>query len=179
MELKVGKSCFVKGEKFKGYADIVAEQGDCFIIVDGEHMQGTFAVDKNKCEPIAALLFSVGDTVCSAIATGTFVGTVVGFEMDTNRVICRSQAIDNYKDKRTRYAYLPSEILHYSANTTLLENLSTYVLNGSKKVALIKGENNKYLLIDENGEVVVKNLYLCMHNNALIAKGIYSLYKVE
>lgn len=68
-------------------------------------------VKKVDCHQLVTNVFKMYDNVQSTI--GTLKGTIVAFEICTNRAVCVSDSIDNYNDKRTRYAYLPHELKAY------------------------------------------------------------------
>lgn len=67
-----------------------------------------YQVNKLHLEDMASDVYRIGDKIESTV--GSLTGDVVGFELDTNRVICRSSKIDRYEQKRTRYAYKLSEL---------------------------------------------------------------------
>jgi hypothetical protein len=74
--------------------------------------------DIEMLEPLAEHSFKVGDTVVSIIAGLTqdaLRATVIGFDRDTNEVLIKSSKLNNYRDKRVRYAYGPKELRFVTA----------------------------------------------------------------
>lgn len=81
-------------------------------------------------EDVATEAFELGDTVMSTFTIAhPFEGIVVGFELDTNRVICRSARIENYADRRVRYAYRVDEIKKADAGYVEFELDKKYKIN--------------------------------------------------
>lgn len=111
-----------------------------------------YYVHVSKIEPFAEMRYKVGDKVKSTI--GTFVGYVVGIEDHTNRVICVSERIEKYNDKRVRYAYSLSELTTYEEDYELYQG-KWYRVNGTYKLMATQhpGLNHCVMLITKNGEI--------------------------
>lgn len=86
-----------------------------------------------RIEPLCVDVFQIGDRVESTI--GSCTGTVVGYELETNKVVIRT---DNSKG-RVRYAYGVNEIDH-------IEDVMEFKLNRKYR----KG-NNIYRVIENLG----------------------------
>lgn len=110
---------------------IIGKDGKNLIIYpkgSGE-VNTAIVVPPHHVAPICNSKFEIGDPVESY---NTFRGTVVGFEKETGRILCRSDKHDRRLDnERTRggiYAYLPHEI-------KLREICPSFVVNGQYRIS--------------------------------------------
>ena len=169
-EMKVGEGCFVRG----AIGRIVGENGpEHWIVVFNEKVTDdvqfnlgpiscsiheAIMISKDACEPICSNIFKIGDKIESLLSSGknSFKGTVTGFEVTANRVVCISDKIDNYEENRTRYAYKVSEIKKYDADEWYFNTGKKYKLNGNQVVivALNAKRENSVMLITEDFTVL-------------------------
>lgn len=91
---------------------------------------GELYVSKSDLVPMISELFVIGDQVASM---ATLTGRITGFELETNRAIVVSTKIGNYKDDRTRYAYLAKELTKLD-NNYIFEPGKMYKINGKYEV---------------------------------------------
>lgn len=71
-----------------------------------------YLVNKKKAVPYSTHEFEIGDIVKSNLRSNgdSFVGIIVGYEAEDDIFVCKSVKLDNYKDKRVRYAYKRYEL---------------------------------------------------------------------
>lgn len=117
-----------------------------------------YLINKNHLQPLVYDVFSIGDHVISDI--GTLKGRVVAFEYHTNRAIVVSDRIDNYKDKRTRYAYAIHEIEKYDPNKFTFVLGRWYRINNCMDVMAIEStfRDTDVMLINREGKIVIRDV---------------------
>lgn len=112
-------------------------------------------VKVNEMQQVCDEAFELYDKVNSNI--GDLTGWVSGFEHQTNRVVVTSDRVRNYRDNRTRYAYLMSEIEKVPEVRRMyeFERGNFYKLNSEITVHAIEqpGEPELVTLVDIKGRV--------------------------
>lgn len=95
---------------FGGKVYVIAAQYDArtWVLSDYEQLSLGEVVPKDRVEPLVVDTFRIGDRVQTSY---WFRGTVTGYELDTNRAICVSDAVNrNAAKSRERWAYKIDEI---------------------------------------------------------------------
>ena len=103
-ELDVDRDCYFKGHVYR----IVQDNGGCWLICEGEPDADTVyqLVPKAKVEALVDEVFLLGDTVGSVY--GHCKGKVMGYELESNRVVIKTFKTDD--NSRVRFAYKVSEV---------------------------------------------------------------------
>ena len=119
--MKIGTTVIYNGCLF----DIVIERGKswgCMPVLECEEFKANivYFINKKKVVPAETHDFEIGEYVMSKLSSTPFVGKIVGYEADEDRFICKSIKIDNYADKRTRYAYRRYELDPCPINDTTI-----------------------------------------------------------
>lgn len=120
--LCIGSRIFYNGH----YGVIVGEDHKAWVcLLEGE-FASAFGINKKDVQPLASAVFEVGQRVRSGY---TFRGVVTGFELDTNKVVCVSEKIGQYTDRkepgdggRVRYAYEIDKIFPVETHLDLKQN---------------------------------------------------------
>ncbi|NLD21640.1 MAG: hypothetical protein GX664_04040 [Bacteroidales bacterium] len=117
-----------------------------------------YLINKGHLQPLVYDVFSIGDRVRSDI--GTLTGRIVAFEYHTNRAIVVSDRIDNYKDKRTRYAYAVHEIEKYDPGKFTFVPGRWYRINSYMDVMVIESafRDTDVMLINREGKIVIHDV---------------------
>lgn len=117
-----------------------------------------YLIKKIYLQPLVDEIFSIGDHVISKI--GTLIGRIVAFEYHTNRAIVVSDRIDNYKDKRTRYAYATHEIEKYDPNKFRFVPGTWYRINNQIEVMAVESVFNQsdVMLFNKEGQIIVRDV---------------------
>jgi hypothetical protein len=129
-----------------------------------------FMASKKDLEPLIFEAFCVGEPVTSTI--GTLNGRITSFEYHTNRAVVTSSAIENYRDKRTRYAYKHYELAHVDLSKIKLIPGCWYMINGNLKLIAVESVFNpdEVMLFDRNGQIIFKDLPKYISNAHLETK---------
>lgn len=117
-----------------------------------------YLIKKGHLQPLIYNVFSIGDHVISKI--GTLIGRIVAFEYHTNRAIVISDRIDNYKDKRTRYAYAINEIEKYDPSKFRFVPGRWYRINNCMDVIAVESvfRDTDVTLFNSEGKIVIRNV---------------------
>lgn len=109
-----------------------------------------FKVPKASTEPLCST-FNIGDKVKTIFST-PLVGYVVCYELWNNLIIVCSEKLNNYKDKRVRYAYALSELAKCD-RIIELKSGSFYKLKGIVCMA-VQDYDGTFMLISKQGSII-------------------------
>jgi len=121
---KIGDKCFYEGKPY----EIVAYQTDRKVVIWNSSLDDSHAlvVEAKKLEPRAQDVFNIGDKVQTVYS---FRGAVVGFEPETNRVICISDKTDQYhKEECTEKRYYGGQRVRWSYAVSDLQKVKEAVV---------------------------------------------------
>lgn len=123
------------------------------------------------------MVYKVGDQVRSKLGGG-FTGEVTGFELETNRIVCRpSSDRPSASNDRVRYAYAMDEIEAIPDEYRFYLNRK-YKINGQIDVRVVESPcpNEKYLLIrEDNGTILFRLEEDAVYWDNLRANGIKNI----
>lgn len=152
VELSHGKMVWLTDEMSRGVITSMRR-------VDGDISCNVIRVDNNEMfcdcrlgddfEPVADDIFYPGDRVKSNLGGG-FTGVVLGYEYDTNRVICRSDKTDTLNGKdRCRYAYNIKDLVEIKKEYVFELN-GRYRINGTTWVRIVERgcPETKYIMFN-------------------------------
>lgn len=118
-------------------------------------------VNEDSLKELASEVFNLNQVVRNK-QTHSFTGIVVGFEYDTNKVICRSNKIDSYEIKATRYAYDLDKLEVYNEDEITFVPGKQYSWNnwtGMASLAVENPDNPEYImLVSHYGKVVHRSI---------------------
>ncbi|MMZ45667.1 hypothetical protein D1872_72710 [compost metagenome] len=162
------------------FTDIATPEGVMGVLVkdytqESQQYVGTSSIlPFGNWQQVVTDKFKLGDEVRSIARdeSNCFVGTIVGFELDTNTALCRSEKINNYKDKKVRYAYGVDELERYVESTEPaceLEHGAYYLVNNMMLMAvrsinlsgffnLVDNKGNK-MWSEVDGKANVRHMY--------------------
>ena len=155
------KDCNIKPARVQVYVGGSNTLIDCMIV---------------DIEPVASTVYKIGDKVTSTLGGG-FVGTVTGFEHDTNRVICKSDK--DSSNNRTRYAYGVTEIKPYEVIRFKLGD--KFRINDKQQIIIMGGQNaqSEYCNIYnyQTNKLMWSNVQLT--NTVEVLNSKYNIHKME
>lgn len=147
-------------EAFDRFNSLVSVVEDYSKDKNGLRVGCEYFILTNLLRPWCEDKFKIGDKVAT---NGTFTGTVIGFDYMTNEVICLSDKLDKYRDKRIRYAYEPeklSKIISESTEPHKSDTLdqSVFVTLPIEMRKAIARNGKLKLTFDGEGVVLVSNV---------------------
>lgn len=192
MEFKSGAKCFCStsdGISIRGTMECQSLVGKEMLV--GVSVYDVYPKEKRKTfidtlmlippshlEPVNEEVFHIGDKVASAI--GTAILNVIGFEPQTNRVLCSTDK--QPLNTRIRYAYKLNELNAYVAYVVLQPG-KIYKVNGQYETLVVRHpeNSNMFLLIDLHDGVIIGSIKHCKYNvlkSDLIVRGISAMDEV-
>lgn len=132
--LCVGKKAFYKGKE----VSIIASTQSCWIVHEDKVRNNiSTALYKKDVEARIQDVLPIGTKVRSFYS---FEGKVTGYELETNRAVCISDKISNYKDlhergggDRTRFAYKATELTIVKKSNSVFEVGKRYLISFLEK----------------------------------------------
>ncbi|MNB67566.1 hypothetical protein D3C75_140540 [compost metagenome] len=100
----------------------------------------TSMVPITDLQDICTDLFPLGTRIRSTLGDNienALIGSVVGHELATNRVIVVSDKITSYKDQRTRYSYAITELVEYKPLQYDFQPGKKYIINSNEAVLAV------------------------------------------
>jgi hypothetical protein len=129
VKLQPGDHCFWGGHEYIISGSSSKDQWVLFR-ADGSVSWNAIVVARRQVEPLAKNIFKIGDRVESQ---HTFTGKVMGYEPETNRVVCMSDKLEFYKDllgpgsgQRARWSYKVWEIQLSGEQLTLSWDVASH-----------------------------------------------------
>lgn len=153
----IGQNCYITlGDGAHIISKIcgVTEKG--YFVLDSSGNTFSVPIRLEDCEEIAIDVFPIGTKVKTEFpGSNGFEGKVVAYEEDTNRLICISNRVKNYSDKRVRYAYRVDELRELDDSFTFKVGRS-YEVNGNTILTSVEHpcRNDFVILIDSSSFVV-------------------------